>query len=911
MPRPLETMFHPKSVAVIGASERPLSVGKSVLWNLISNRFGGTVYPVNPTHPSVLGVKSYASIAVVPEVVDLAVIATPAKTVPGVIRECGEAGVRAAVVLSAGFKEIGAPGIALEQEMLADARRFGMRIIGPNCLGVMSPTSGLNATFSSAMALRGNVAFVSQSGALCTAILDWSLSENLGFSHFISVGSMVDVGWADLLYFLDDDPATRSIVMYMESINDAREFFSAAREVAPSKPIILIKAGRTAEAAKAATSHTGALAGSDDVLGAVFARSGVLRVDSIADLFYLAETLEKQPRPRGKRLAVITNAGGLGVLAVDDLVGGHGALAPLTPETLAALDAVLPEYWSHANPIDILGDADSARYGKALEIVAKDPTADGLLVLLAPQAIAGAVPTAELISKIPRELAKPLLASWVGGAEVAPGAALLRRSGIPTFSYPDTAARVFNYLWQYDENLRALYETPKLADTTAHAGGAVSHPLVAAALAGGRTLLTEEESKRLLTAYGIPTVPTVVAATRAAASEAAVKLGFPVVVKLHSRTVTHKSDVGGVHLNVVDAEGAGRAFDAIEASVFERVGPGNFLGVTVQPMIASEGYELIFGSKTDAQFGPVLLFGLGGTLVEIMRDRALALPPLTTTLALQAMEKTRIFKALKGTRGRKPVDLDALAELFVRFSRLAIENPRISEIDVNPLLASPEMLIALDARIVLYGADIADADLPRPAIRPYPTQYSGEWTAAGGERLVIRPVRPDDEPLVRRFDEKLSERSVYYRYAHQKALADRIEHGRLARLCFIDYDRQVTLLALGADASGAPEIYAVGRLIKEHLSGDTEFALIVADDYQGRGLGYEVLRRLIEVGRAEGVARIVGNILSDNVTMLELCRAFGFRIEWRAGDLTEAVLELNGERSQPIPGAPALKAGSG
>jgi acetyltransferase len=894
-------MFRPKSVAVIGATERPLSVGKSVLWNLISNRFGGTVYPVNPSHPSVLGIKSYPSIREVPETVDLAVIATPAKTVPGVIRECGEAGVRAAIVLSAGFKEVGEAGRELERQILGHARHFGMRVIGPNCLGVMSPTSGLNATFGNAMALRGSVGFVSQSGALCTAILDWSLAENVGFSHFVSVGSMVDVGWADLLYYLGDDPATRSIVMYMESITDARAFFSAAREVATSKPIILIKAGRTAEAAKAATSHTGALAGSDEVLDAVFARSGVLRVDSINDLFYLAEVLEKQPRPRGNRLAIVTNAGGPGVLAVDELVGGHGALAPLAPETIAALDAFLPKHWSRGNPIDILGDADPARYAKALEFAAKDPTSDGLLVILAPQAIAGAVPTADLISKIPRQSGKPVLACWMGGAEVAPGAALLRRSGIPTFRYPDTAARVFNHMWQYDENLRALYETPKDSGEAEYPDGVVSRPIIEAALADGRTLLTEEESKRLLAAYGIPTVPTVIATTREAAIAAATELGFPVVVKLHSNTVTHKSDVGGVHLNVKTADAVGKSFDAIDASVRERVGPGNFLGVTVQPMIKFEGYELILGSKTDPQFGPILLFGLGGTLVEIMRDRALALPPLTTTLALHAMAKTRIFKALKGTRGRKPVDLDALAELFVRFSRLVIENPRIAEIDVNPLVASPETLMALDARVVLYGAEVPDAKLPRPAIRPYPTQYVNEWTTPDGEAISIRPVRAEDEPLVRRFDEKLSERSVYFRFAHPLPLADRIEHDRLSRLCFIDYDRQLALLAIGDAPGVGPQIRGIGRLIKEHLSDDAEFALIVGDDFQRRGLGRQLLGRLIEIGRAEGVARIVGYILSDNLAMLDLCRAFGFRVEWRAGEMLEAVLDLRKEGAFPVP----------
>ncbi len=554
--QPLDAIFAPKSVAVVGATETPGSVGRTIVWNLISSSFGGTIYPVNPKRSSVLGIKAYPNLSAVPEAVDLVVVVTPAATVPDIIKEAVELDVKGAIIISAGFKETGPEGAELERQIMEHARRGNMRIIGPNCLGVMSPVSGLNATFASAMARRGSVGFISQSGALCTAILDWSLSENVGFSAFVSIGSMLDVDWSDLIYYLGDDPHTKSIVIYMETIGNARAFLSAAREVALAKPIIVIKPGRTEGAAKAAASHTGSLTGSDEVLEVAFRRSGVLRVSRIAELFYMAEVLGKQPRPKGRRLTILTNAGGPGVLATDALITNGGELAQLSEETMEAFDQLLPAAWSHNNPVDILGDASPERYGKALEIAAKDPNSDGILVILTPQAMTDPTKTAEELEPYAQSLGKPVIASWMGGDEVAPGEAILNKANVPTFPYPDTAARVFDYMAHYAENLRSLYETPmpigdEVQDPLDREGAA---QIVKSARDAGRTILTEYESKLLLASYGIPTVETRIAKTEQEAVEVAEDIGYPVVLKLHSETITHKTDVGGVQLDLTDAQ---------------------------------------------------------------------------------------------------------------------------------------------------------------------------------------------------------------------------------------------------------------------------------------------------------------------------------------------------------------------
>lgn len=895
---PLEVLFAPRSVAVVGATERPGSVGRTVLWNLISNPFGGTVYPINPKRPNVLGIKAWPSLRALPEPVDLAIIVTPAAGVPDVMRECADVGVKGAIILSAGFKEIGPEGARLEREIHQIAQAAQIRVLGPNCLGVMRPPTGFNATFAGGMARPGNVAFISQSGALLTAILDWSQREAVGFSAFVSVGSMLDVGWGDLIDYLADDPRTRSILLYMESIGDARAFLSAARELALTKPIIVIKAGRTAQAAQAAASHTGTLVGSDEVLTAAFRRSGILRVDSIADLFYMAEVLARQPRPSGRRLGILTNAGGPGVLATDALVAGGGELAPLSPDTRAKLDAFLPPQWSHSNPVDILGDADPERYAKALDAIGADEHSDGLLVILTPQDMTEPTQTADRLKSYAKLPGKPVLASWMGGSEVAAGERILNDAGIPTFGYPDTAARIFNYMWRYSYNLAGLYETPTLAEEPTGSGRDVARELVREARAAGRTLLTEYESKRLLAAYGIPTVETWVAPTEDEAVAKARALGFPVVLKLHSRTVTHKSDVGGVRLNLADAEAVREAFSGIRDAL-AALGQGDaFEGVTVQPMARVDGYELIIGSGQDAQFGPVLLFGAGGVLVEVFKDRALGLPPLNTTLARRMMEQTRILQALKGVRGRKPVDLGALERLLVRFSQLVVEQRFIQEIDINPLLVSGDRLLALDARVVLHGPNVSEAELPRLAIEPYPHQYVETVQLASGEVITLRPIRPEDEPRMVRFHQTLSEQTVFLRYAGLMKLSQRVAHERLARICFIDYARELALVAERRPHDGGDEeIVGVGRLTRLRGTRDAEFAITLSDTFQRRGLGKEMLRRLVAIGRDWGLRRIVADILVQNRAMQEVSKKLGFQIlehEELAPDMVKAVRVLEG-----------------
>lgn len=875
---PLDAIFTPKSVAVIGASEKPGSVGRTLLWNLISNPFGGTVFPVNPHRHSILGIKAYPSIFAVPETVDLAVIATPAPTVPTIISQCVDAGIKGAIILSAGFKETGTEGVRLEQEILQQAHHGKMRIIGPNCLGVMSPRTGLNATFASKMARPGNVGFISQSGALCTAILDWSVRENVGFSAFVSLGSMLDVGWGDLIDYLSDDPYTKSIVIYMESVGDARSFLSAAREVALTKPIIVIKAGRSAAAAQAAASHTGALTGSDEVLDAAFRRCGVLRVNSISDLFNMAEVLAKQPRPQGRRLTILTNAGGPGVLATDALIAAGGEVAALSSETETALNEILPPHWSHGNPIDILGDADPQRYTQALEIAAQDSNSDGLLVILTPQAMTNPTQTAELLKPYAQMAGKPILASWMGGADVAAGEMILNGNQIPTYRYPDTAARMFTYMWQSSYNLRGIYETPIMSALDSIAGIPKRNSvdkIIAAARQAQRTILTEWESKQILAAYNIPVVTTCVATSKQAAVKCAEKLGYPVVLKLLSHTITHKTDVGGVQLNLRDAAAVKRAYKSIK----ENVGKEDFLGVTVQPMVNMAGYELIIGSSIDAQFGPVLLFGTGGQLVEVFQDRAIALPPLNTTLARRMMEQTQIYQALTGVRGRKTVDMAALEQLMVVFSQLVVEQRQIKEIDINPLLASSTELIALDARIILHESHIPPEELPKLAIRPYPRQYISQWKMRNGEVVNIRPIRPEDEPLMVKFHETLSEQSVYFRYFHLIKLGSRVRHERLTRICFIDYDREIALVVEHQNQqTQTPEILAVGRLSKLHGTNTAEFSILVCDRYQHQGIGTQLLNRLLQIARQEQLHTITAEILRENLAMQKVCEKLGFTI---------------------------------
>jgi len=885
----LNAIFHPKTVAVIGASEKLGSVGRTLLRNLLDEPFGATVFPVNPKRSNVLGIRSYRDIAAIGEKVDLAVIATPADTVPDVLEQCVAAGVRGAIVISAGFAEHGEHGRSLEarmKEILASGR---LRVIGPNCLGVMNPRTGLNATFAQSGALSGNLTFLSQSGALCTAILDWSRRENVGFSGFVSVGSMIDIDWGDLIYHFGDDPHTSSILIYMESIGNARSFLSAAREVALQKPIIIIKPGRTEAARKAAASHTGAITGTDEVFEAAFRRAGVLRVSTISELFGMAEVLSKQSRPKGPRLAIVTNAGGAGVIAADALLSNGAQLGEISSETMSKLNGFLPASWSHSNPVDTLGDCNPENYAKTVEVVSNDPGCDAVLSVLAPQGMTDPDESSRLLAKVAEGVTKPLLASWMGGNIMRTAYERMNAAKIPTFEYPDAAARSFAYMWRYTSNLQALYETPAFTGTLPVDGPRRVSQIIAAAQLRDRMILTEHESKQILQAYEIPTTSTKVATTAQEAVAAAEETGYPVALKLHSETVTHKSDKGGVHLNLVNADAVRAAFERVRGA-FES--SGAFDGVAIQPMVSTSGYELILGSSIDPQFGPVLVFGLGGQLVEVLQDRAHALPPLTTTLARRVMENTQIFQALKGVRGRKPVDLAQLEELLVRFSELVVENPRIADIEINPLLAGPDKLIALDARVILHPKSVADTNLPRPAIRPYPTHYISTFTGKNGLQFTVRPIRPDDEPMIVEFHRHLSERSVYYRYFSPLELSFRTSHERLITKCFIDYDREIALVAEHIGKDGKAVIVGVARMIREHTGNSAEVAYIVADNFQRKGLGTCLMQKTIEIAKQEGLSSIHGVLLFENSEMRSLFERVGFKFDEPESGVSSARLTL-------------------
>jgi len=879
VPNNLDAIFSPKNVALVGATEKAGSVGRTILWNLMSSPFGGTIYPVNPKRDNILGIPAYKSLSDIPADIDLVVIVTPAASVPSIIDEAATLKIPGAVVISAGFKEVGEEGVELERQLLESAKKSGMRIVGPNCLGVMNTSSGLNATFAAGMANAGNVAFISQSGALCTAVLDWSYANNVGFSVFASIGSMMDVNWGDLIYYLGSDKNTQSIVIYMESIGDARSFLSAAREVALEKPIIVIKPGRTEEAAAAAASHTGSLTGSDAVLDAAFKRCGVLRVDTIEEVFSMAQVLGKQPLPKGPRMNIITNAGGPSVIATDALIRSGGELAQPTKETIAKLNEFLPSAWSHGNPIDILGDASADRYAQTLKIMAEDNESDGSLVILTPQAMTTPTETAQLLTALRGNTDKPILASWMGGRDVEQANLILNKQGIPTFPYPDSAAKAFSLMWTYSKNLKSLYETPNVQDVDdiAQIDIADINENLAAIRATGRDILTEKEAKSLLKLYSIPVTETILTNSADEAVKVADEMGYPVVMKLNSETVTHKSDVGGVQLNIRTAESVRHAYATIKSNLEGHNLGEHFDGVTVQPMITFKGIELLLGCSYDPQFGPVIAFGAGGIYVELFKDIAFGLPPLNPTLCKRMIEETKVAHALEGIRGAKPVDIEKLQDLLIRFSYLISRHPLIKEIEINPLLASPDGIIALDARVVLHDKETPESEIQHNVLREYPFEYIEKTTDAKGNAMTIRPIRAEDETLMREFHQRVSEDSVRHTFTKQFALDERISHQRLSRVCFNDFDREITLIAL--DDSN-DKMVGIVRLSKFNVNRQYGmFRLLVQDDYQGRGLGNMLLSNLIEIARQEGLTEIIGLVLDENEGMIRLVKSQGFRIE--------------------------------
>ncbi len=874
--RNLERILAPRSVAVIGASARVGSVGHSVLQNLALAK-SLRVFSVNPKHERLAERACYASVKALPEVVDLAVICTPAATVAGLIQECGEAGIRGLVILTAGFGETGTRGKELENSLrCALTRHPEMRALGPNCLGLMAPHLGFNASFVDEMPPAGNVAFISQSGALCSAILDWAAQENVGFSYFISLGNMLDVGIADLLDYLAEDPWTKSVVLYAESITDTRRFMSAARAFTRTKPIIAYKAGRFAESAQAAASHTGALAGVDAVYEAAFARAGIVRVLESEDLFDCAELLARSRPMRGPRLAIVTNAGGPGVMATDSLISVRGTLAKLSAATIAQLNEHLPATWSHNNPVDIIGDAPPERFRAAVEAVLHDEGVDGLLVILSPQSMSDPTGTADEVIAAAAHSSKPVLASWMGGRRVAAGIERLQRAGISNYASPEQAIRAFTYLVSAAARQELLYETPREVPLQFQLNKEALHNQVISVIGDERGTLTETKSKELLAAYGISVTRTLAAANEQEVVECCQEVGYPVVLKLYSPDITHKSDVGGVELNISDDAAALRAFQGILERARQKQPTANVLGVTVQPMIVHpQGRELIVGAKRDPVFGSVLLVGTGGTAAEIWQDRALELPPLSERLARRMLESLRSWPLLQGFRGKPAVNLDQLIETLMRVSYLIAHTPEISELDINPLLATPEGTLALDARIVLDNAALTAPPPPfsHLAIRPYPDEFIRTVKLPDGTEILLRPIQPEDEPLWRAMIRDCSNETIYRRF---RCLFRDVSHRMAARFCFVDYDRELAIVAEQTTAEGR-RMLGVGRLVANADHSRAEFAVLVVDAWQGRGLGSLLTDYCLTISQAWGVRYIQAETSRDNHRMVAMFQRRGFQ----------------------------------
>ncbi len=896
--RNLDAVFHPRSVAVLGASRRPGAVGTVVLENMIAAGFSGPLHAVNPKYDDLGGIRCYRDVASLPDAPDLAVLCTPPATVPGLIDALGRRGTRAAVVITAGFGEGGhAAGKALEQAMLAAARPHMLRVIGPNCVGVISPGSKLNASFAQLFPHPGRLAFIAQSGAVNTAVLDWAHARGIGFSHLVSLGDMADADFGDLLDYLADDPATGAILLYMEGVTHARKFMSAARAAARSKPVIVVKAGRFSESAQAAASHTGALAGADSVYEAAFRRAGMLRVESLEQLFEAAEVLASGMRPRGDRLAILTNGGGMGVLATDALIAEGGHLAELAPETYARLDAVLPSTWSHGNPVDIIGDAPGERYAGALAPLLEDPGVDAILAINCPTAIASSDDAARAVldTYAAHSKPKPLLASWLGEATVKPARARLAAAGLPDFGTPEQAVRAFMYTVRYRRAQAALIETPPALPAEIRPDIDAARAVIAKALADRREWLDRDEVRTLLGAYSIPMPASVVATDADKAAAAATKMGFPVVLKVISPEISHKSDVGGVVLDLGSEEAVRTAAAAIAERVRANAPDARISGFEVSQMIKRpHAVELIAGLATDAAFGPVILFGHGGTAVEVIKDRALALPPLNMELARDLVSRTRVARQLAGYRDVAAADMDAIGLNLMRVAQIAGDLPQVQELDINPLLADAEGVMALDARVRIAAVAAGVEPGARMAIRPYPQHLEAEVTTRDGRALRLRPIRPEDEPAIQGTFSRLSPEEIRLRFAVPMTT---LPHVMAARFSQIDYDREMALVLTDPAPAGHADIHAVVRLIADPDNQRGEFSIIVARALTGQGLGRLLLERMIAYARERGLQEVVGDILRENDVMLRLCRKLGFRFEPLPGDpgSLQATLDLRGD----------------
>jgi len=871
--RNLDALFKPQSVAVIGASERPGSIGRILTENLLQAGFGGPILPVNPRYKSLLGVTVYPNVASLPTVPDLAVIATPPRTVAGLVAELGERGTRGVCTISAGFAETGdAASVARQQAMLEAARPHLLRVIGPNCLGFLVPGVGLNASFAHISPKDGPLAFVAQSGAVITSILDWAEPRGIGFSHLVSLGNMGDVDFGDMLDYLANEPGTRAILLYIEAITHARKFMSAARAAARMKPVVVVKAGRYAAGARAASSHTGALAGSDAVYDAAFRRAGMLRVFTLEELFDAVETLALARPPAGNRLAILSNGGGAGVLATDALIEAGGELAILGDTTVAQLNDVLPRTWSHANPIDIIGDASGERYAAALKVLLEERNADGILILNCPTAVASSDDTAQaIIDVLPERARKTILTSWIGEREALAPRARFVKHCVPTYQTPEDAVQAFMQMVNYRRNQAMLLETPPSLPELFQPDYDVARLQIEAALKDNRVWLSQDEARSVIDAYGIATVATYTVATPKAAAKKAREINALVAIKINSRDITHKSDVGGVVLNIEPGNAEAAAREML-TRVATKQPEARLDGFTIQPMIRrGDTWELIAGMVNDRQFGPVILFGHGGTAVEVVDDKALGLPPLNLRLAHELMARTRIFRLLQGYRDVPAADLDLLALTLVRLSQLVVDIPEIQELDINPLLASDDDVVALDARIKVSPTTTTGS--ARLAIRPYPKELEENIPLGDGRVLLLRPIVPEDEPALQAGFSKLAPEEVRFRFFVPIKLLD---HLTAARFSQIDYDRQMALVLTEHGIPGRSEIYGVVRLIEDPDRERAEFAIVIERQMTGLGLGIYLMHRIIDYGRERGVGEIYGDVLWNNTQMLKLCRAFGF-----------------------------------
>lgn len=884
----LDRIIKPRQVAVVGASERTGSIGNALMVNLLHGGFPGRVFPVNLKHRNVYGYPAYRSVAELDSGVDLAIIATPIHTLPGIIEECVERKIGGAIVISAGGKEVGVPGIEIEEKINALVRATGFRIIGPNCLGMIRPKEKLNASFVSGMPPVGSLAFVSQSGAICSALLDLAFKERIGFNSFVSIGSMVDVDFGDIINYFGNDTSVKSILLYIENLTNFRKFMSAARAVSRVKPIIVLKAGRSSAGAKAAASHTGAMVGEDAVYDAAFKRAGVVRVDTIEALFDCAELMAKQPRPRGQRLAIITNGGGPGVMAADFLASHGHEPVPLYPETVKALDTILPSYWSRSNPIDILGDAPAKRFRQVLDVCIHSRNFDAILVILAPQALADAMTVAGALVEAMKGAQLPMFSCWMGGKSIEHAVEILNGFDIPTFATPERAILAFLHLVTFVRNQEMLLEVPpKLTRNMA-----IDHDEAKKIFDGmpEEGFLAHREVYALLAAYGLPMIKTRLAETEEAASQLSGDMGYPVAMKLCSPDITHKTEAGGICLDLRNDAEVRRAFQQIIASARQYKPHARIEGVTIQPYLANGDFEILLGAKRDADFGPVILFGLGGIFTEVLQDRALGLPPMNRLLARRLMQETKAYGLLQGYRNRPPADFEQLEEMIVRLSQLLIDFPQLAELDMNPVMIKDGNPMVVDARLLVSAATVSSP--LHLVISPYPGENEYRLVTESGVPLFVRPVKPEDAPLFVNLYKELSPTSIYYRFF---GVMKELPPEMLSSFTQIDYDREIALVAFDEDKENE-RILGVARIIGDPDGRKGEFAVLVSDAWQGKGIGSALLQKCLLIAEQRGFEYVHGIVLQENINMLALGEKIGFTID-RGGEGGEYELQITFDRS--------------